>query len=769
MTLKLRLANWPAFQTPWSRLYLREGWRAPRQLQLLAPATVLIVDSSTNATNSTVSAEDALITVVTLQLDANAHLSTSRPVDYSLYCINAIFMSPSLPAACDLSDDLTADVIGLPVLRSGLFPAESYFHRRRSSKTCRSFRNQALVLQPLQTLSDVMEFSRLECTVVAGSLSLTGLHLTDSQWYAAFLTFDMVEGSLLFTNVSNFGLRHVAELRQLSSGRNAVPTTGLQFTDEDGLLVGRTGDAVPVALSVTHATNFSHDGLLANLVDSVVQSRGLVRIRHTSPPLCLTDRDGLETYWWAQPGLVELAYNHSNCPSPKCALHLTPNSNHSCVSACAGCGARCQGRVVSTRGDLLQLQGPSQAGDTPCQYIRDGLVVSDLLDVNDRNLQALSHITHIDSFLYIARNPWLVSLYFLQRLQWVPVVAIEDNAWLLDARLPALDASVSGRAVVVQNPLLCAAGWPGAAANTSMACGQIFVESILQAPALTKTAAMALFKNAASLRAMAQAFQSVLATVTGLNTTVTDKPATASVSGLGAVALNAGSDQNAEQVAPVIFQTAVDSVTAALDLVGRITKAAEEQRLQQALSTVPEVGLLFVGAELHGRPQIRPVLDSSTDVDQLVVKPVQTADTLTLNWQPPSAQASQINSFVLDTSFAASTDTVRALATFMLADGVDTGAGLVNSPAGNASVWEFDAYESALMQAASGAQQLFLYGSQTIGSQNKQTTLSTCTRVQGGVLVQLPHTSGCVISGKRYKTRLRGKEKENGRRGWGRG
>lgn len=720
VTLQLLLSNMPEgisataiAALPWHRAALREAWLAPRPLQL---AMVPVSVSLSGATATAIMA-----------LQPGVHHTTSRQVEAALYCLGSVLENTQ----CDTSEAATASSLPLAVVRVGTPPTESAFRDLRPPRTCRSFRNDASALVVLQSVDDLREFSRMECSVVAGTLQITGVTLTDAQWHATFLTLDNIEGGVILDNVANFGLRHLQYVRQLSSGRGVYPATERQLFDDGETLI--LADGV-VALSVTDAVSFTTDGLLKELVDGVVQGRGVVRIRRTEPAICLTSADA-SGFWWAQPGLVEIVYDAANC-SAACPLHLHPTTGD-CVAACPGCGARCQGGVVSTRTDIQNLRGP--ANSTPCALIRDGLVMSELLDVTDIELQPLTSISHIEGFLYIARNAWLVTLAAaLPNLQHVPLMALEDNPALMDARLPLLDAQVADSVVAVGNTLLCEAGMPGADI-LGPGCGPVMVEAVFAAPTLDPAA----LRDADVISQIQAKLLQRLAPLGGLSVNLnTDVAFTTAVVATAVV------DPDAPRFTLCILVAQAQSY----DLLAELAVLASEGTVQRDWAELPDVGLMLADAVLLWRPRLRPGPAAASD--GFVVSATRNSDVLAASWTAPGSVGASSADYVIDTSMAASAATIEAIAAYLMSDN-----GFLSLPGANVTVAQIDAYEMAMAQAQLGARRLFVYDSRAVANTvGRQATLEACTRVQGGVLVQLPPTSGCFVAGRRYKLRLRGEE-----------
>ena len=97
---------------------------------------------------------------------------------------------------------------------------------------------------------------------------------------------------------------------------------------------------------MVNATNFSSDGILGDLVHNVIQARGLLQLQNVQPAPCFTTIDATG-WWWAQPGLIEIAYDFTSCSPSQCPFYNA--SSTICVATCVGCGARCQANSITSK------------------------------------------------------------------------------------------------------------------------------------------------------------------------------------------------------------------------------------------------------------------------------------------------------------------------------------------------------------------------------------------------------------------------------------
>jgi hypothetical protein len=712
-----------------ANLWLREGF-APARLIALAGGPRLV---NTNATG----------TAVRLPLVSSEHRTTSLPVHYTLSCTaDAIGSGPdgtpeTQPPACSTADDAevlptAAALLNVDVKRmtpSPSTPAELAFRATREARTCRSFRGSVSATVTLRRRQDVDAFARLGCTSWAGSLRMADLDLTDAEWYATFVTLNEVEGGLLFENVTHFGLRHLAFVSALALGRAPAPTTGRSLEQADGGAAARlTLPGAFEALAVRNASDFAIDGELHRLVDEAIVGRGALRILQTSPAPCLTVADA-EGDWWAQPGLVELEYDAAVClaeDARSCPMHTPIGAVTVCVSSCQGCGARCDGTVLSTRADLALLAGPSVL--TPCAYIRGGLIISGLLDVDEQRLAPLSTIETIQTILYVARNEWLLTLDAFAALQAVPRVAIEGNALLVDARLPALPLEITSSTVVLRNDRLCAAGMP-AAPEGGEGCGAVRVEADYSTPSLT---------------------QRVLDSRSGgdgLRTVVRDllRPVVPS--------LSKEDVHHSLRLGPTLrlsIDCPLAQSAAALDV---LRAAGASGELRDRLAALSSVGLSFADLTPMDTPRRRPGPGSVRS--GLLLEATRRSDTVLMEWTPPPGLDNSTR-YVLDVGLTASSRTSLALTSYLLSGATDTGRLAPAELPSNATVDDLDTYQLARAQAGAGLGQLFEFDTFSIPQGTTSLQLEACTRVRGGVLVQQPPSSGCLVAGQLYRLRLRG-------------
>ena len=679
---------------------------------------------------------------VRLPLLAAEHRTTSLPVPYTLSCLGDAIGAAgqgapqTQPPACGAAAVAEADAAALPVAVTRRLPApsaeaEAAFRATREARTCRSFRGSVSATVQLRSRQDVDAFARLGCTSWAGSLQLAHLDMSSAEWYATFATLNEVEGGLIFDNVTGFGLRHMAFVGALALGRATAPATGRALQPVPGAL-RLTQPDVFEALTVRGARAFSLDGQLRRLVDTATAGRGAVRILDTSPAPCLTAAEA-EGSWWAQPGLVELEYDASTCAdatAQACPLHAAAAAV--CVSACEGCGARCDGAVVSTRADLAALAGPSAL--TPCAYIRGGLIISGLLDVSEARLTPLTTIETIETILYVARNEWLLTLDAFARLRAVPRVAIEGNPRLVDARLPRLPLATRTSAVVLRNDRLCDAGMP-AAAEGGAGCGEVRIEADYSTPALTQR----VLDSSAGGDGLRDTIRRLLA------------PAVPGI--------DSDDVYDSLRLGPVLRLSIACPLRESAAALALLTSLGESGTLRRELASLSSVGLAFDSLKPVDSPRRRPAPGSVSS--GLLLEATRRSDTVALAWTPPPGLDSDTR-YVLDVGLTASTRTSLALTSYLLSGATDTGQLAPAELPSNASVDALDEYQLARAQAGAGLGQLFEFDTFSIPAETFALQLEACTRVRGGVLVQQPPSSGCLVAGQLYRLRLRGRWEE----GW---
>lgn len=718
------LANVSAAE--WSRLWLQEGWAAATALTLAGLPSLSLSDPS----------------VVLLPLVHDTHRTTSLPVPYTLACA-ADALGPALQQGAPLADPTCASAVEAestntsltvtvsrapaPSTPQGILDAEASFRARRQGRTCRTFRGVVATSITIATLADAQALARLACTAWAGSLRVHSLALSNAEWYAVLASLDEVEGGLAVVNAAGFGLRHVAHVRALASGRARAAKTGrVLVTADDGVRL--TQPSAFEALAVINATGFAVDGALGHMVDAVVAGRGAVRVLQTTPAPCLIESE-TRGWWWAQPGLVELEYNTSTCaalPNSTASCPLYTAGSDVCVSSCVGCGARCEGGVVSTRADLADLAGP--ATQTPCAYVRGGLILSGLLDVDEQHLAPLRTITAIETLLYVAHNQWLLTLDVLSNLSEVPRVAIEGNAALVDARLPALNPSVASVAVVLRNTRLCDAGLPTAPLG-GRGCGRVRLEGDYTTPFLTQR----VLESFTATKGIRDVLLALL------------QPHAPSLT---------GSDiSTALRLGPILrlsLDVPLNESTATLDA---LRTAGADGSLRTGLTSLGSTGLAFADLAPAGTPRRRPAPGSESS--GLVLSLTRHSDTLQLEWAAPPG-ATNATRYVLDFGITAATRTSLALTSYLLSGATDTGELALPALPANSTLVARDTYELARVQASAGLGQLFSFTTLSVSLAEMALELPACTRVRSGVLVQQPPSAGCLIAGQLYRLRLRG-------------
>ena len=133
----------------WQYLQLREAWLAPIPLQYTTNINVPKLSIISTLANNTF--------IIQLNLNSSVYRTTSKPVDYSLYCFNDSFTSN--PGACDTSDTANYYSVSKFYVNTSTAIDETPFLQLRPAITCRSFRGVVTNIFQLNSTLDVMEFA----------------------------------------------------------------------------------------------------------------------------------------------------------------------------------------------------------------------------------------------------------------------------------------------------------------------------------------------------------------------------------------------------------------------------------------------------------------------------------------------------------------------------------------------------------------------------------------------------------------------------------